>query len=339
MKHRFSNTFLSLFVICVMQIFASSAYAQLLPRLGSARAATQGFQFTKVVVDARSAAMGSSSVADAMDASSLYWNPALASRLSQNEIMFGHTGYFAGISMEYVSLVYKVKDFSFGGSLQFLDSGEIRETDEFNPFGTGRTFRTNHYSFGLTASHSITELFSYGLTIRYLSEQIEQVDINTPAIDFGFFYAVGETGLRFSVGMNNFWFAAEPSGSTTRQTIGSGNEERREDDFDDVDIPNRFILAAAYDAIKTDVHGLIVTGQITNPSDNAEQFSIGAEYGYTGQFFLRAGYQFGVDEVEYPSFGAGIKVPFRGKTFNFDYAYNAFERLGDVNRLSIRLSL
>lgn len=339
MNQRFSYTLLVFFVVCGMQLIAASASAQILPRLGNDRAATSGFQFTKVVVDARSAAMGSSSAADAKDASSLYWNPALASRLNQHELMFGHTGYFAGISMEYVSLIYKVKDFSFGGSLQFLDSGEIKETDEFNPFGTGRTFRTNHYSIGLTASHSITDLFSYGLTLRYLSEQIERVDVNTPAIDFGFFYAVGETGLRFSVGVNNFWFDATPSGFTTRQTIESGNNEQREEEFDDVRIPTRFILATAYDAIKTDVHGLILTGQITNPSDNAEQFSVGAEYGYVNQFFLRAGYQFGIDEVEYPSFGAGVKVPFRGRSFTFDYAFNAFERLGNVNRLSVRLSL
>lgn len=308
----------------------------LIPSFGNARSGTSGFQFVKIGVDPRSASMGLSNVADAKDASSLYWNPALAAQVDDTELMIGHTAYFADISMEYVGYVHKYKSFSFGGSVQYLNSGEMEETTEFQQLGTGRTFRTVHFAAGLTASHRITELFSYGLTVKYLSERLEEIQINTAAVDFGFYYSVGETGLRFSVGLNNFGLDASPTGETTHPTQDG---EITEDEFEDTPLPTRFIIAAAYDVYESDNLKAVLTGQITNPSDNAEQFSFGGEIGFMDQFFVRTGYQFGYEEVKLPSFGAGIKVPFGGKYIQADYSYSAFDRLGNLHRIGLRFSL
>lgn len=326
------TTLLFTLVMCAAPLSAQS----LLPGFGDARSGTSGFQFTKIAVDARSAGMGQSNVADARDVSSLYWNPALAAQMGRNEVMLGHTEYFADISMEYFGYVHQYRDFSFGASVQYLNSGEMNETTEFNPFGTGRTFRTIHTSVGLTGAHRVTEYFSYGLTFRYMMERIEEVEASTGAIDFGFFYTVGETGLRFSVGMNNFGFDAEPSGETRRQTLDGEQVER---DFEDVSPATRFIIGAAYDAYSTENIDLLVTAQILNPSDNNEQLSIGTEMGYMDQFFLRAGYQFGSEEMQWPSAGAGVKLPFMNREFAVDYSFSPFENLGNLHRIGLRILL
>ena len=44
-------------------------------------------------------------------------------------------------------------------------------------------------------------------------------------------------------------------------------------------LPTRFLIGAAFDVIDKDESSLVVTAQITNPSDNAEQFNVGAEFG------------------------------------------------------------
>jgi len=332
-----NKTIKILFSGVLMLAYGNLASGQsLLPSLGGDRSGTAGFQFTKIVVDARSASMGSSNMADANDGSSLYWNPALAAQMENSELLAGHTAYFADISMEYLSLVYRTGEFAFGGSVQFLNSGDIKETTETSPLGTGRTFRTTHLSVGLTASQRLTELFSYGLTIRYLDERIEEVDVQTAAIDFGFFYRVGETGLKFGVGINNFGFDASPSGSTTRITPDSVITER---DFEDVELPTRFNLAAAYDGLTFDEHSLVFTAQITNPSDNAERFGVGAEYAFMKQFFLRTGYEFGRDERTIPTLGAGINVPFQGNGVSADYSFTNLDRLGSVHRIVLRISI
>jgi len=280
--------------------------------------------------------MGNSQVADAFDASSLYWNPALASQLESSEAMFGHTEYFADITMEYAAYVHRFKSFAFGASVQFLNSGEINETTEFNPLGTGRTFRTTHLSTGITASQAITDFFSYGVTFRYLLEKIEDVKIESGAIDFGFFYRIPDTPVRFSVNINNFGFDATPSGSTTRQTLDG---EVVEDEFEQVTTPTRFIVASAFDVIENETMSLTITAQLTNPSDNSERFSFGGEFGYLDQFFVRTGFQSGTDEVNLPSAGAGFKFPFNGKKIAADYGFSPFERLGNVHRIGIRFIL
>jgi hypothetical protein len=318
-----------LLIIASAPVFAQGDF-------GEDRAGTEGFQFTKIAVDPRSAAMGNSNMADAYDASSLYWNPALSARLEGTNVMVSHTEYFAGITQNYISVVQQAGTFAFGGSLQYLGSGDIIETTEFQPFGTGRTFSTHHLSTGLSASHQVTELFSYGITLRFLMEKIEEIQYTSGAIDFGFSYLVGDTGLRFAVGINNFGFDATPTGTTTRTTL---------DGLIDVDpeeqqsLPTRFLIGAAYDVIDKDETSLVVTAQITNPSDNAEQFNIGAEYGFMNQFFVRTGYEFGIEERRIPSLGAGVNIPLANRTIRADYAYTLYERLGEIHRIAISVSL
>jgi hypothetical protein len=315
---------------------AELASAQLLPSLGGSRSGTSGFQFLKINVDARSAGMGSSNVADAMDGSAFYVNPALAAQMDDSQVYLSHTAYFVDISMNYASYVHRMGNIALGGSLMYLNSGEMDETNEFNPFGTGRTFRTVHMAAGLSFAQRLTDLFSYGVTAKYLDERIEEVQAQNLVFDFGFFYRVGDTGLRFAIGLNNFGVDATPSGETTRTTLDG---EVVETEFEDISPPTTFIIGAAFDAWRNDEFNVLVTGQITNPSDNAERLSLGTEVGYMDQFYLRAGYEFGVDESNLPSFGAGFKLPVANYDIGLDYGFTSRERLGSLHRLALKFNL
>lgn len=319
-----------------MVLTAAPATAQkLLPALGSSRSGTSGFQYLKVPVDPRGAAMGNSVMADARDASSLYWNPALAAQMDRSEVYMSHTTYFADISMLYSGAVWRVGSRAIGVSMQFLDSGELNETTEFDPTGTGRTFRTTHLAAGLTYAQQLTSLFSYGITGKYLLENIENVSIATTVVDMGFFYKVGDTGLRFAVGINNFGFDATPEGETTRLALDG---EVVETEFEAVSPPTTFSLAAAYDIWTTDQYNILLTGQLTNPSDNSERVSLGTEFRFLNVLALRTGYEFGVDEATLPTFGAGFRLPvlnFGDVTAN--YGFTSRERLGTVHRISLQI--
>lgn len=329
--------FLPKAVILVMFLFvgAELANAQLIPNLGTSRSGTSGFQFLKIGVDARSAGMGSSNVADAKDGSSLFWNPALAVQMDKNEVFNGYTRYFADINLNYLSYTQQFNGYAIGGSFTLLDSGEMDETTEFNPFGTGRTFRTVHMAAGLTFSQELTSLFSYGITLKYLDERIEEVSVQTAVIDVGFFYRVGDTGLRFAVGVNNFGFDANPHGETTRLTL---NGSKTEDDFERISPPTTFILGTAYDVYSDNGMNAVLTASVTNPSDNAETLNIGGELEYLNRFFLRAGYEFGADEYYLPSLGAGFMFPYAGRALNIDYAFSTRERLGALHRIALKFN-
>jgi hypothetical protein len=337
MTKRFCITALLLVVTAV------SATAQLIPRLGQSRSGTSGFQFVKIGVDPRSAAMGFSAAADITDGAASYWNPALASQAKGSQAFASTTNYFVDTKLNYLSYIHRYHQYAIGASLQYLDSGTMMETTEFNQFGTGRTFSTAHISAGLTLSQQLTNYFSYGATVRYLMERIEEVSLATVAVDLGFFYRVGDTGLRFVVGVNNFGGDAMPSGSTIR--IGLPDSLRpdgivKESNFQRVTVPTTFILGAAYDVLKTKDLNWLATAQLTNPSDNSERLAIGSEWRFVDRFMLRAGYTFGITEGNLPSFGAGIIQPLGGKrTVGFDYAFSHLERLGNTHRIALKFSL
>lgn len=327
-------------VLAFLMLFVFAEYAEaqrgILPSLGGSRSGTSGFQFLKINVDARSSAMGGSNVADATDGASLYLNPALAVQMSRSQVQLAHTAYFADISLNYASYVHKMGSIALGGSLMYLDSGEMLETTEFAPTGTGRTFRTIHMAAGLSFSQQLTNLFSYGVTAKYLDERIEEVQAQSVVFDVGFFYRVGTTGLRFAVGLNNYGFDTTPTGETTRQTLDG---EVTETNFADISPPTMFLIGAAYDAYSTDNFDVLVTAQITNPSDNAERFSVGSEIGYIDQFFLRFGYEFGVDEASLPSFGVGFKLPILDYEVGLDYGFSTRDRLGSLHRVALKFNL
>ncbi len=327
-------------------IYHGISQAQVLPSMGESRSGTYGFQFLKIGPDARSASMGNASVADAFDVSSLYWNPALSAQMDQSQVLLGHTQYFADISMNYAGYVHRIRNFSVGASIQFLDSGEMDETTELQPGGTGRTFRTNHFAIGLTFAQELTSLFSYGVTLKYLDERVEEVAARTGVIDAGFFYRVGDTGLRFAVGLNNFGFDADPGGETRRRPGPNESDVETDedgfivyDDFTEVTPPTTFILGSAYDLLERSDYTVTVTGQLTNPADSRERFSMGIELDYLRRFFIRTGHEFGVDESYLPSFGAGFHFPLYNYGIRADYGYSSREYLGNMHRISIRFDL
>ena len=303
---------------------------------GQDRAGTEGFQFTKIPVDPRSAAMGNSNMADAMDGSSLYWNPALSAETNGSEFMVSHTEYVAGIQQDYFSYIQRINSYAIGVSVQYLGSGDIMETTEFQPFGTGRIFSTHHMAAGISVAQKVTDLFSYGLSFKYLLEKVEEIQYQSGAIDFGFAYRVGDTGLRFGVGINNFGLDAAPDGTTQRESLEGILELEPETN---TSLPTRFHIGAAYDLVDNQQIKVTITAQVTNPSDNAEQLNIGAEYSFMDQFHLRTGYEFGQLERRVPSLGGGVSVPFVGRILKADYAYTRFERLGQIHRIGVRVSL
>jgi len=328
----------SLFVLLLhLVVFTELIHAQsIFPSLGDSRSGTSGFQFLKINVDARSAGMASSNIADVADGSALYFNPALAVQAPSSQFYLSHTAYFDQISLNYASYIHKINNIALGGFLLYLDSGEMNETDEFNPTGTGRVFRTVHLATGLSFSQQLSDLFSYGVTAKYIEESIAEVSAKTAVFDVGFFYRVGETGLRFAVGLNNFGVDASPAGEIKRQTLDG---KVTEDEFEDISPPTMFQIGAAFDAYQNENFDVLITGQITNPSDNAERFSLGSEVTYVDRFLLRLGYEFGMDEAILPSAGVGFKFPFNNNILAIDYGFSTRERLGSVHRLALKINL
>ena len=325
---------------------AAPANAQLLPAFGEDRAGTSGFQFLKVPVDARGAALGGTVVASADDASALFWNPALAAR-GGTQIGLATASYVADVKLHsaagFTQINTPIGAATVGLSLQALDSGEMDVTTEFSgPSGTGETFRLVDIALGVTVSQALTDLFSYGVTGKYVRESAADVAAQAGLLDLGVAYRVGDTGVRFGVAIRNFGFQISPGGTIARTTLDGTVEEV---EFEGIEPPTTFLLGVSYKPLQAlgfdtgGPHDVTVSGQLTNPNDNAERFNIGTEYVWNETLALRAGYEFGLEEATVPSFGVGLVVPGLGPDLRVDYGFNRFDRLGNIHRIGLNLRL
>lgn len=331
-------------VISLALLIVSSlgtADAQLIPSFGRDRAGTSGFQFLKIPVDARSAAMSQAVATNAMDASSLYWNPALVAQIPAKTVVgFSHTSYHADVKLNYAALARDVGSLTFGLSLHTMDSGEMDVTTEFQPFGTGETFKVIDMSVGLTVAQQLTDLFSYGVTARYVEEGVASVTHQTLVLDAGIFYRVGTTGTTMAVSIRGFGFDSSGDGQIER-TVVSGDGVRIEDDFEAITPATTFLMGISYDVFHGagDDRSLLFSVQLNNPNDNAESYNVGVEYVWNSMLALRTGYRLGVEELNAPSAGFGLMLPGVGPDVRFDYGFNQLERLGSVHRISLDVAL
>ena len=83
--------------------------AQILPSLGGDRAGTSGFQFLKIPIDPRGAALGEAVVATASDASAMFWNPAMSAQTDGLQVGIHHASYFVDVNMDFVAISYHLR--------------------------------------------------------------------------------------------------------------------------------------------------------------------------------------------------------------------------------------
>jgi hypothetical protein len=313
--------------------------SQLLPSFGDSRTGTTGFQFLKIAPDARSAGLAEGIIVLTDDPTAVFWNPAGITRVDTHavHIAAGYTQYFAGMSLNHLSLVRRIKGETYMGlGLLYFDSGDMPVTTEFLPTGNGQMFRAVDFALGATVAGVLTSNLSFGGTTRFVREGIAGISTNALVFDFGFQYDVGLADIRFAVTINNFGFNARPHGSIEKTTLQGTTTVT---DFEQVVAPGVFRIGVAWDPVKTSTHHLTLVSQLNHPTDNNETVGLGAEYWWKRLLALRTGYLLGVDEKGLPSFGFGLRLPWRIGGILLDYGFAAKNRLGPTHRLTLGLSL
>jgi hypothetical protein len=322
-------------------LFSSSAvFSQLLPSFGDSRTGGSGMQFLKISPDARGMAMGGAAVATADDASAMYWNPAAITHgdTARVKLLISNTQYFGDIQANYIGTVIKAGPLSYVGISAFsLNYGDMKETTEFEPFGTGRTFNVANYNIGLTYARILTDNFSFGLNGKFAQESFAGINVNNVLFDLGLKYNVGVKHARFGINFSNFGLNIKPGGSVQILKFDGVQDINT---FSDISVPAIFRIGAAFDPIHNNDHILSLSAQLNHPTDNNETYAIGAEYSYLQIGYLRAGYEFGSDDrFLFPSFGMGVKILRRFGGFVVDYGILPKNNLGNVHRISLGILL
>ena len=320
--------------ICLIFIF-SLLRAGIFEILGGQKVGTTSFVFLKIGVGAKAVAMGETFVSLADDATACYWNPAGIAFIRNSSLCFTHTDWFLDIIYDYSSVVFPVGTYSsIGIELGGLHSGYMEETDEYHPFGTGRYFYFGDYFTGINYARLISDRFSFGFTVKLITEILGDLKSYGYALDLGTLYHIGYRDIRVGVSLSNLGPDVRPQGIYQDE---NGVEKKYE----------AFSLPIVY---RMGVSGFLFSNlkgafQIDKPSDNVETFKVGFEFTPIKNFLLRGGYRLnnrgpGRSLISSGlSLGAGFKAKLKNKIFSLDYSISGMGYIGDVQRLSINLEL
>ena len=228
---------------------------------GQAKVGTAGAQFLEIGVSARAIGMGEAFLGVADDASALYYNPGALSLLTQKEVVFTHVQYPADIQYEFVGFVMPVPSLagSFGAAFYALHTDNQPVTDYKFPRGNGQTWTSRDYAMGLSYSAGLTDRFSFGITVKYITQLLAVYRATGWAMDLGTFYDTGFRNFKICMTISNF---------------GPDMEFVSEE----YPLPIDFRFGTAIDVIQTESSRLIAAVQGSHPNDNLEKYNGGLEY-------------------------------------------------------------
>src|ERR1035437_7472964 len=289
---------------------------------------TTSTNFVKIPPFARAAGMGEAFTAVSDGTYGLYYNPAGIASVIGYEAQFTHINWFQNIQYEHLSLVTPVPNTDsgkLGFAIALFQVGDMTRTTalpSYDPADLAQVDWTQFsehfspYDLGITIGYAmdIKDYLSAGITVKYISQNIDKYSGSNITADIGFLYRQYFNGsfLRLGVDMSNL-------GSELKMNTLA---------FE----PPRIFHAGLSDELKIWTGTLLISAQAVINTDYDPLYSIGFEYWMYEIFALRFGYETGA--FDHPTFGLGLRY----WGMEIDYAYVDYAELGPTHRFSILYS-
>lgn len=326
--------FKKLFVAFLFIAGFQSLKAQLLPNLGGQRAGLSALSFLKNDMSPRALAMGGASTALEGTAFSASNNPAGLATLENYNLALSQQNIGAGIQQSFISSIHKLKnEASIAFSLNSLYTGSMKVRTEFQPDGTGEYFSVNNSSLGVTYATRLSEMFSLGVSIKYIYESVAAYKNHTAATDIGFLYTTDFKDLRFAVLVQNFGGNSSLSGNTVKS-----NYNRTDPQLYNYTVPTVFKMGFSMVPYKNEKEQWLVSAELNHPNDNAENIRFGIEYSRKKLLKLFAGYKISVKGQTLPTAGFSIKSRIGAHPLHIQYAINPTNNMGTQHLLGLSFS-
>ncbi len=309
---------------------------------------TTAAYFLGIEVGGRSVGMGGAHVASVNDATALFWNPGAATQVRGNQVLFVHSQWLAGTSFDYAAAVFHMGGAgTLGLSATVLDYGEMIHTTTEEPDGTGLTFGATDLAIGLTLARAMTDRFSIGGTAKFISQQIWHEQALSLALDVGTLYRTDFRGLTLGMSISNFGLPMRMTGSDldhfydiAPELYGNNGKIVSTLETGYYNLPLLFRAGLIIDLFRSDIMSLILAVDALHPNNNYESVNVGLEYALLKKFYIRAGQKalFLEDTEEGLTLGLGFHIPMRGMQVRFDYGFEYFGLLQDIQNFSLALS-
>ncbi|MFH0991219.1 MAG: PorV/PorQ family protein [bacterium] len=323
MKHNVVLYSFTLFLAALSQLLAGE------------KVGTTSFQFLKMPLDARSAAMGGAAISSVNTSEALFWNPAGLRRTTGLDVSTSYVDYFLDVNMFSGAISMPLGQSSAVGLFAVVvDYGSIDVTDAdhlffnadwtYNPGLTGEKINPRASVFGISYALSVTDKLTFGVSAKYQREDLIMAKGSTVAFDGGLTFDTGWRTLRFGAAIRNFGpdvtFIKESYPLPETFTVG---------------ISGYLFSSNESLFMKSSSQSLLLSYDLSHPRDYDQQHHFGVEYTVMDFLSLRGGYKLNFDE-EGVTYGIGVKF----NNFRLDYAYDHFGTvLPSVHRISIGYAL
>jgi hypothetical protein len=288
---------------------------------GQSKVGTAGMTFLDIAPSARAAGMGGAFVAIANDASALYYNPAGAAWLQGKEIVASHTAYVADISHEYLAYAHPISPIigvlGFSATMLWMDEMKVMVPTRGGANGnwTGEYFTYTDYAAQATYAKKLTEKFSTGVNLKFISSFAEDEQVTSIAGDVGTLYDTRYKSLKIGMCIANFG----PDLKYIKESFP---------------LPMVFRVGVSATPYDSPPHKLVVDAEGSHPNHNEEQAIVGGEYSFNDVLFLRAGHKFNYD-AETWSAGAGFKFKVGNTGLTLDYGFSDYTHLTQLHRATL----
>lgn len=314
---------------------------------GQTKVGTSAAQFLGIGIGPKSVAMGGAFTAIGDDASALYWNPGAISRLSESQTMFSNTNWLVNTNIHFLAGVLKINQTNaIGIFLTQLDYGEEEITDLYNQSGTGLYWKASDLVAGLSYGRNLTNRFSIGGSLKYITQKIYNESASSVALDVGLLYQTLNEKFRIGMSISNFGADMQLDGKDLLETIdidpdNSGHNETivAKLKTDEWPLPLFFRVGISSDLIKSDIVRLTMASDFVMPSDDVESVNIGLETGFMERVFFRLGYK-GLgnpDNEEGLTAGIGAKAYVGGFGILAEYTVQDFGKFGYIPHWGLSL--
>ncbi len=311
---------------------------------------TTAAPFLGIGMGARPTAMGGAFVAVADDIHALYWNVAGIARAEKIRAGFTHTQWLINTQINWAGATVPAGVAgAFGVAITSLNYGTLEVTTISNPDGTGETFTASDFAAQLSWGKSLTDRFSVGISLKFVSQSIFRTSANAFALDVGFFYDTGllPNGLKLGATISNFGTQMrldgegltvnfDQTGGTQRGVNSNVPARLLTDQFN---LPLIYRIGVSYDILRDETNRLSFALDTAIPLDNVQTLNVGGEYAWKDIFFVRAGYNalFEGESEKGLTFGAGLRYPISTVILKFDYTYQTFGRLNPPQWFAISI--
>ncbi len=308
--------------------------------------------FLKVGVGARNVGLGSASNSITEDVSQMFWNPAgVALRSEMMQATFSYNKWIADLNHNAFGVSYKAGDvgtvgigaiiFGVKGIPAYRDIAPPALASQQIDQATSSTYDYQDLALQASFARSFSEQLALGLTVKYISESLDDQTKGAFAVDVG---SINTIGSRSNI-IYDWNISARLS------NMGSGIK------YYDVEspIPITFGVGTSFKPLKDKSAGeLMIAVDAIKPQDSPQLFYVGGEYTFGGFISIRGGYKInysGANDggtstrssinqtIEGASFGGGVKVDVDGYTIHFDYAMTQMDILDAVHRVTLSVGM